>query len=291
MVAGGVRVGHQDGRASCGRQFEHRSPRPREDEVTGRQAVTEVWLIFEDVVPGGMPPVLEQRFDLAMVAVAGHVNDLVVPVGIEGEALDCGEIDRAGPVATPENEQAGAAFRKSQASTGILPVCLEDHLANRATSDFDPTLTKAVGREGEADPRSPAAQQPGGEAGAAIGLHQDERHSTQARGDSYRPGDETPSPDDDLGPRPGQEPRGPGYRNGRQEQRPQGLEGVLPVEALDVEQLDRVAGIADEILLGATARTCEKDFPAPVTKRVGDGQGGYDVARRPAGRDHDRIHL
>lgn len=200
MVTGGVRVGHQDGRTPGGRQLENRSTRPPQDEVTGRQAVPQVGLVLEDGVPVGSPPGFEGSLDLTVVAVAGHVNDLVLSVRIKGEALDGSEVDRVGPVTPAENQQAGSPFREFQAPTGVCPICLEDPPADGATGDLDPTLAKAFGRKGEADSGRPSAQQPRGEAGAAVGLHQDERQAPKAGRNADRPGDEASSPDDDLCP-------------------------------------------------------------------------------------------
>ena len=284
-------VGNQDCRASSCGELEDRASRASEDQVACRQTVTQVRFIVENYVAPWMTLAIQDAFDLPVVAKTGHVDHLIVPIGIEGETLDGCEIDRASTVTTTEDQQAGSPFGQPQTSASWLAVSLENALANRATGYLRPISTKIGNGKGQAYSVRPATQHPGREARASISLHQDQGQATQASSNSDGAGDETPSPQYHSGFGPGQEPRGAGNCCRGPDEGPECPQGVLPIESLDLEQLDRVSGIPDEVPLGTATRACEKDVPAPVTKRVGDGQGGYDVPRRPAGRDHDRIHL
>lgn len=291
MVTGGMWVGDQDCRTCSRSQLEDGAPRAPEDQVTGRQAVTEVGLIIENDVALRATFAIEDAFDFPVVTETGHMDDLIIPVRVESEALNGREIDRAGTVATAEDQQAGPPLGQLETPSSSLPICLENAPADRTTGYLGPGSTEIGDRKGQANPVCPATQHPGREARTAVGLHQDQGQATQASCDSDGAGDETATPQDHLGVGSGQELRGAGDGYCRPGNGPECPDGITPIESFDFEQLDRVAGIPDEVLLGTATRAYEQDLPAPVTKRVGDGQGGYDVTRRPAGRDHDRVHL
>lgn len=80
------------------------------------------------------------------------MDDLIVPVRVEGEALNGREIDRASPVATAEDQQAGPPLGQLETPSSSLPIGLEDAPANRATGDLCPISTKIVNGKGQANP-------------------------------------------------------------------------------------------------------------------------------------------
>ena len=81
-----------------------------------------------------------------------------------------------------------------------------------------------------------------------------------------------------------------GRDRGRRAARPPrtALTGLLRLEAADPQEVDLVAGLGDQLGLGALARADEADLGATaIAQRVCDGDRRHDVTRRAAGRYHD----
>ena len=275
MVGGRVRIRDQHRRESVLGELEDRAAGAPDGDVCGGQRDPERRQVVEQ-------DVLRPR--AGQIRVVARAGDVQHAIGRVLERFGRGVVDRARAERAAEDEYARLARPDPQLRSRQPAVA--DLGRHGTAGDQVAAARPTLDRERQADAACTARERPVGDAEMAVGLGKDERRPRQHRRQTDRAGHVSPTAEDGVGLPALEDLACLDHRDAGLAERAGGLERVRAAQTLDVELIERVAGLGDELRLGALAAD-EGDLGAVSSQRVGDRYRRDDVTGRPAGRDHD----
>ncbi len=205
--------------------------------------------------------------------------------GVVAERLDRREVERARALAAADHEDRGGVRVDAEHPSAGGAGGLGDGAADRTAGDEVLRPGAAREREGEGDAARQRRREPVGDAQVRVGLHQQERTPGEPRRQGDRSAHVAAAAEDDVGAPAQQQGRRAGGRQRREHHRPEVAQRQPPREAVQRDQVLRIAGARHGARCPGAAGADEPDLSAPRPERVGDRQGRHHVAARPARRD------
>ena len=205
------------------------------------------------------------------------------------EGIERGLVEPSRPQRAAEDQQALLVGPDAEALASRRAVGLDGARGNRATGEQVLAALALGQRKRQEDAPGQGREQAIRDPEVAVGLHQRQRQPQRATGEADRTGHIAAGAEHGVGLDAPQQPPGPPGRAERQCERPRGTERVAPVDARNLERVERIARRGHELRLGAPA-TDEDHVRPELAQRVSDRERRHDVTRRPAGGDHDPGH-
>ena len=182
MVAGGMRIGHEDGRQAVRGDLEHGPAGAGDHQVCGREGIGEVrhLEVLAQVVSGsGLPP-----GQLRVVTASADVQH-AKPGAREG--LERRPVDRAGSQRAAEHEHARLIGRDAQTLACRADVVVDG--GHRPAGDAVAAAVAAGEGKGEAHAPGERGQHAVGQPEPAVRLGENHRNAQRERGQPHRAGD------------------------------------------------------------------------------------------------------